>query len=113
MKYQDLEVFRRTTAVYELFFTTDGQYEDITGWTVYFTVKESQKDPDTSAIIKKDITSHLDAEHGKTEITLTPEDTDITPRTYWYDIVVKDDEGNINVISHGRIKVVEHATDRA
>jgi hypothetical protein len=113
MKYQDLEVFRRTSNVYELFFTTDGQYEDITGWTVYFTVKESQKDSDSSAIIQKDITSHIDGEHGRTEIVLTPEDTDITSRVYWYDIVVKDDEDNINVVSHGRLKVVEHATDRA
>lgn len=112
-KWQDLVVFRRTTNVYELFFTTDSIPEDITDWTIYFTMKLQQKDPETSAIIVKDITAHTDAEHGKTEIELTPDDTDIDTRPYYYDIVVKDDEGNINVIANGRIHVKEHPTSRA
>ena len=113
MKWQDLEIFKKTTNIYELLFTTDGMAEKITDWTIYFTVKEHQKDTDTQSIIKKDITSHIDAEHGKTEIELTPDDTDIDTRNYWYDIVVKDDVGNTNVIAHGRLRVVKHATTRA
>lgn len=112
-KYIDIEIFKRTTNVYELVFTTDGVAEDITGWTIYFTVKISQKDVDTQSIIKKDITVHTDAVNGKTEIALTPDDTDIDTRPYWYDIVVEDTENNINVVANGRMRVKEHATDRA
>lgn len=64
---------------------------DIEGWTVWFTVKEigDTSDDDTTAVIQKKQTI---AESTMTcNIELTPEDTDIEPETYKYDVQVKHD----------------------
>jgi hypothetical protein len=39
---KDMEIYRKTTNYFELHFKKDGIAEDITGWTVYFTVKEPE-----------------------------------------------------------------------
>lgn len=64
---------------------------DITWCTIFFTVKD-RKDKswdDTNAIISKDVTTHTDAVHGKTTVSLTKTETD---KKYWYynfDIKIK------------------------
>jgi len=110
--YINLELYQRTSEVYELYFTTDGVPENLEGWTIYFTVKNSLEDPETSSIITKDIVITEDPGDGKVDITLTPDDTDIIPKVYWYDITVKDEQGNVNVVAFGRVKVTKHATQR-
>ncbi len=101
--WKDLKIIRKTTKIYELIFTKDGIAQDITGWTVYFTVKENMQDSDENAKIKKAITSHTDAVNGKTTINLTTEDTDLEAKSYYYSIDVKDNEGNQVVLFYGHI----------
>lgn len=64
----------------------DGNAIDITGDTVYFTVKKNLADANVDAEIYKEITSHTDPTNGQTTISLTASDTDLDPGQYYYDI---------------------------
>lgn len=68
---------------------------NLTGGTVYFTVNSSS-DPsdDTSKSIQKTYSSFTDATNGKTTVTLSHTDTNITAGTYWYDAQFVDVLGN-------------------
>jgi len=108
----NLEVFKKTTKNYELRFKENGSAKNITGWTIYFTVKEKITDTDANAKINHDVTDHLDATSGKTLISLTQNDTNRIGN-YYYDITYKDNEGNIGVLYYGRITFKEKTTQRA
>ena len=111
-KNVNLEVFRKTTINYLLRFTEAGIPKDISGWTVYFTVKEKISDADNLAKINHNITTHQDAKGGKSLILLTQEDSDRTG-SYHYDITFKDNEGNVGVLYFGRIRFKQKTTQRA
>lgn len=84
-----LTVIRGDTAIFEVTITDqDGAAVDLTDSTVFFTVKEKQTDVDASALIKKSITVHTDATHGKTTITLSVTETNLARGAYYYDIQV-------------------------
>jgi len=103
----ELEIIRKSTKAYKLIFTKDGLSTDITGWTIYFTVKESMEDSDENAKIAKTITTHANALSGIALVELTAADTDIAKGNYWYSFDYKtadDDEGAVN---SGKIKIKE------
>lgn len=104
---KDLEITRKTTKIYEILFKKDGIAEDITGWTIYFTVKINVEDDDGDAKIAKVITVHSSATEGKTLITLEPTDTDIEAGIYWHSIDYKDDNDNEGVLFTGRLRISE------
>ena len=106
-------IYRKNTWEYLLTFTDDaGDALPITGWTIFFTVKESFSDADADAKISKDITSHYDAAGGISKISLTSSDTDVTPGNYIYDIQVLKDDGSIVTILIGEVKVKSRVTER-
>jgi len=113
MERKDLKFFRKTSKSFYIVVKQNGAYVDITDWTIYLTVKEKSTDPDTSAVIQKDIISHIDPTQGKTLIELTPNDLDIEARNYWYDIVGKDGSGNVHLISIGKLEIEEVITQRS
>lgn len=76
--------------VLALEFTENGAVKDITGWTVYFTLKKNIDDADENAVLKKDVTTHTDPTNGKTEIPLLNTETDTLEGLYFYDIQYKD-----------------------
>ncbi len=105
-----LSIIRGDTKTWPLTFYSDEAKTtpiNITGWTIFFTVKEKTDAPndsaDTSAKIKKDVTSHSDPTHGVTSLTLSPTDTDIEPGTYLYDLQVKKANGDVKTIMMGDI----------
>ena len=110
MSYKKLEIFRKSSKAYELRFKKDGIVVDLTGWTIYFTVKEKVSDSDINANIKKTITSHLDAVNGKSLIELTPTDTDILGNRY-FSFDYKTDDGDEGVLFWGRIKFKDNILD--
>lgn len=68
---------------------------NLAGGTVYFTVNSSA-DPtdDTSVAFQKTATSFTSASTGQHTFTLTHDDTNIDPGTYFYDCQFVDSVGN-------------------
>jgi hypothetical protein len=108
--YKNLEIFRNTTKTFQLSFVRLGQNVDITGWTIYFTVKTLLTDTDEKAVIAKIITNHYDASKGKTLIALNINDTDRVGNFY-YDIKYKDVDDKSGILFSGRITFKETVTN--
>ncbi|HSA06135.1 MAG TPA: hypothetical protein P5556_03040 [Candidatus Gastranaerophilales bacterium] len=69
---------------------------NITGATLYFTVKASIDN--TENTFQKVVTSHSDAANGLTTITLSSTDTNITAGQYVYDIQINLQGGAVHTI---------------
>jgi len=102
-KWKDIRRHRRSTQPYKIKVKKDGIAEDITGWTIYFTLKTSMNDNDNQAIIDKKITAHSDATNGESLIEFTASETDLVG-TYYFSVDYKDDEDNEGVLLYGRIE---------
>ncbi len=87
---------------------------DLTGATVYFTVKPDYDDDQTdgSAVISKDVTAHTSPTEGLTVVTLTPGDTNVTPDSYVYDIKLKKSSGEQSTVAVGKCVVKDVVTLR-
>jgi len=92
---------------------SDGTALNLTGSTVYFTVKSNIDDEDDDALISKDITSHVDDEGGQTLISLSPDETTIDAGNYVWDIQVKDAQNNIISTEPGIFTVIKDVTNRS
>lgn len=72
---------------------------DITGWTLFFTIKVKEDDVATdtgeNCVYKKTITNHSNPTQGETGFTMTPEETDSLNGFYIYDCQFKDNNGKI------------------
>lgn len=100
------------TTITVTFKDSDGVAIDITGATVFFTVKSDIKDVDGSALISKDITSHSDPVNGITEVVLTNADTTIDTGTHLWDLQIKYTNGKIQSVNAGKIQVSKDVTQR-
>lgn len=108
-----IEVIRGDDVSMSLTFRdNDGDLIDITGYTVFFTVKDHLAKPDTEALIEKSTTSHTDPTNGQTTIELTSTDTDIDEGLYDYDFQLKTDTAKINSTPRGTFKVSRDVTIR-
>jgi len=85
---------------------------DITGWTIFLTIKAKADDPDSSAVISKTITTFSDPTAGIAEISLTPTDTNQAIASYVYDIQVKTNVGEIYTIVEGILTITKDITQR-
>ena len=108
----NVDLVRGDTKTFVLNFTSDGTTPiDITGWTIYYTVKMCLGDDDADALIRKIITTHTDPTNGKTEIILNNSDTQNLPtETLWHDIQVKDTDDKINTIAAGQLNIITDVT---
>jgi len=107
----DLTIVKGTSKTYELTFKTEGVAENITGFSVYFTVKTNMADADSAALINKTITTFEDGTNGIALIELTPTDTAIAIGNYWYSIDYKSDDGNIESVLVGRLTIEKPVRD--
>ena len=87
---------------------------DLSGATVYFTVKTSDdtSTTDDSAIIQKQTSTHDDAANGITHIDLSGTDTRIDPDVYVFDIQLKDSSGKVSSCPRQQIEFVQDVTKR-
>jgi hypothetical protein len=90
----------------------DGSPLDITGWTVFVTVKDDITDTDANAVISKDITTHDEPENGKTSFKFTSAETADLDGEKEYDVQVKDDNDDISTILRGTVTFEPDVTDR-
>lgn len=85
---------------------------DITGYTIYFTVKANVDDDDSNATMKKTITNHSNPTIGETEISILPADTKgQTSGDHVYDIRYDDGTGAISTILKGTFKITQCVGD--
>jgi hypothetical protein len=108
-----MEVIRRDDAEFEITFTDkDGTAINLTGGTVFFTVKKKLTDTDADAVISKEVSSFNAPTTGIMTLSLTDTETNITPRAYYYDVQFKDSSGTISSSERGRFYVTQDVTIR-
>ena len=108
-----LEITRGDSKTYTLLFRDENDAcVNITGWTIFFTVKQNAGQSDDDAKIKKDITIHTDPLNGQSAIELTSSDTASLQGGYLYDIQYKDASGKIHTIVEGIFSVAKDITRR-
>ena len=106
-----IEIVRRDDVTINCTFKdAAGAAINITGYTVYFTVKRNIKDADSAALISKTVTSHSSPTTGQTTITLSKTNTNLDEGSYFYDFQLKDTSGNIQSTKRGTINVVQDIT---
>lgn len=89
-----------------------GAAVDITGWSVRFTVKKIDTDPDSSAVINKLITAFDTPTAGIMNIPIDGADTDTTdPGHYFFDIRVRDAANKEHSSDTGDFYIVHPVTD--
>lgn len=113
MTTTSMEIIRRDdTTINCVFKDADGNAINITGYTIFFTVKENLDDSDSDAKISKTVSSHTDPTNGATQITLSATDTNIDEGTYYYDFQMKTSGGTIQSTKRGILSVVQDVTVR-
>jgi hypothetical protein len=106
MAVKNLDIVQKDTKTYRLNFTENDVAVDITGWTVYFTVKENFSDTDVNAKISKSVVaSGADAEAGIVRISLTSTDTNIDYGKYYYDLKVRQSVTSLETMLNGIFQV--------
>jgi len=88
MKDINLEIVRKDTKNYRVILKRDGIAVDISGWTVYFTVKNDFNDADSVALISKNylMPNNSDSQAGIGYLPLSSSDTNIAIGEYVYDM---------------------------
>jgi len=109
---KNFSIVRRDSWERKVYFETDDCSPiDITGWTIFFTVKEKMTDTDTNAKIKKTITTHTNPLNGESEIILSPTETNLSG-SYVYDVQVKTSADSVLTLMNGTISFIEDVTQR-
>jgi len=89
---------------------SDGDVINLTGMTIFFTVKRNYEDTDANALISVDVTSHTSPTLGITEIPLTAAQTALEC-TFYYDVKLKDGT-EITSVESNKIIFLPHVTIR-
>lgn len=98
--------------IFMTFRDTDDDPIDITGWTLFFTVKVAMNDTDADAVISEEVTSHLSPTGGQTKISVTAAQTSTLLGDYYYDVQYKKPDGTIKTVLKGLIGFTKDVTQR-
>jgi hypothetical protein len=90
---------------------SDGTAYDLTGATLFLTVKNALTDADSAAVIRKEVTSHDDAEAGESHFEILTTDN-ATSGVRFYDVQLKDSANKIFTLFGGVWRVVADVTVR-
>jgi hypothetical protein len=108
-------MYRGDDKYIQLTFTLNGAVLDITGATIFLTIKEEITDPDVDAIFADEWVAPVDPEStaGRIEIHIPSADsTNFEVRTYVYDIQYKSTTGDISTVAYGNFTVLADVTRR-
>ena len=95
-----------------VFRDSNGDFLDITGSTVYLTVKTNIDDTDANAVFQKIVTSHTDPTNGATTIEVEPSDTSSEePSEPFYDIQITQSTGKISTVMTGNYVLTRQITN--
>jgi hypothetical protein len=90
---------------------SDGTAFDLTGCTLFLTVKNALTDADSAAVIRKEVTSHDNAASGLSHFDLLTTDN-ATAGTRYYDVQLKTSDAKIYTLFGGLWKVLADVTAR-
>lgn len=113
-----LEVIRGDSKVLTITFTDEaGDALDLTGSTVFFTVKaqaDIDDSDDTNAVISETVTSFDDPTTGVAVVNIDSADTAVLDQEtqYYYDLQVKDASAKIASTRRGQFKIIQDVTRR-
>jgi len=104
MQETNFTVYRGDTFSEQFIFEdTDNVAIDITGWTLFFTIKKNKSDGDSDAVISKTITSIPSPELGIYTLTIPASEMNDLVGMYYYDCQMKTADGNVYTIIEGAI----------
>ena len=89
----------------------DGEPYDLTGATLFLTVKNALTDADAAAVIRKEVTAHDDAEGGQSHFSIATSDNS-TSGTRYYDVQLKDSTNSVYTLFGGQWRVLGDVTTR-
>jgi hypothetical protein len=99
--------------IYNLEFSDDTDSPiDISGWTVYLTVKEDHDDSDEDALVNTDVTNHDAPTEGKTSVKITQSETEDLHGAKVYDIQIQKSNGDIRTVLSGSVYFEKDVTER-
>jgi hypothetical protein len=90
---------------------SDGTAYNLTGATLFLTVKNALTDADSAAVIRKEVTSHHDATAGESHFDLLTTDN-ATAGARFYDVQLKDSANKIFTLFGGVWRVLADVTVR-
>jgi hypothetical protein len=90
---------------------SDGTAYDLTGATLFLTVKNALTDADSAAVIRKEVTTHDDATAGESHFDLLTTDNATNGRRF-YDVQLKDSAAKIYTLFGGLWQVTQDVTTR-
>lgn len=114
MSGSDIETYRGDDLKLVVSFAQeDGTVYDLTGATLFLTIKKSISDTDAEAIYRDTITSFDDPTSGSQDIVIPNTTTDnFVITSYVYDIQLKESDGSIKTVIKGKILVDLDVTRR-
>jgi len=116
MSKRNLVAYRGDTVEFPLTFKDENDDPiDITGWTIFFTLRAAVTDTtsDTGALITKTVTSHSNPTAGQSMVTLSASDTnELNNITYKYDFQYKTTGGVVKTFLSGDFKFTKDVTRR-
>lgn len=89
----------------------DGNDIDITGWTFVLSLKEERRDPDSEAVIRKEVTTHDSPTNGQTRVALQSNETEPLFGDFWYDLKFKTNGGEVDTILNGVFRIEDSITE--
>lgn len=108
-----ISIIRRDDVQLEFTFTdSNNNAVDLTGSTVFLTVKRKRTDTDAEALISKETTSFSAPTTGVMTFDLTDQETNIAPGLYYFDVQLKDSSGLISSSVAGDFRVSQDITTR-
>ena len=90
---------------------SDGTAYNLTGATLFLTVKNALTDADSAAVIRKEVTAHDDATAGESHFDLLTTDNATNGRRF-YDVQLKDSSAKIFTLFGGLWAVTQDVTTR-
>jgi hypothetical protein len=90
---------------------SDGTAYDLTGSTLFLTVKNALTDADSAAVIRKEVTAHDDATAGESHFEILTTDN-ATAGVRFFDVQLKDSDNKIFTLFGGLWRVLADVTVR-
>ena len=90
---------------------SDGTAYSLAGATLFLTVKNALTDADSVAVVRKEVTTHDDAEAGESHFDLLTTDNATNGRRF-YDVQLKDSTAKIFTLFGGIWTVTQDVTTR-